>query len=210
MTAFRVIAHMDEGNWIGPTFMGYSEDNIAPGAPANLVWVAQGHLGWDQVDAQDFAYYRIYGSMQPNLDNAESLATTIETEFVLGEIDYPWVLVVAVDDYDLESEPSIPLVVTATGESVAKLMLGRAVPNPFNPSTTISFALPEPGRTRLSVYDVNGSLVRVLVDETVVAGHHQVTWHGRNEAGHAVASGIYLYRLEANGVELTEQMVLIK
>ena len=78
----------------------------------NVNWLAQWHLGWDAVSAPDFAYYRVYGSMQPNLDDAVSLATTVDTDVELGEITYPWVLVVAVDDYGLESEPSTPVAVT--------------------------------------------------------------------------------------------------
>ncbi|MCP3974392.1 MAG: PKD domain-containing protein [bacterium] len=207
---FRVIAHMEEGNWASAPIDGFSEDNIAPDAPANVSWLAEWHLGWDQVSANDFAYYRIYGSTQPNLDDAVSLATTVDTDIILGEMSYPWVLVVAVDDAELESDPSTPVVVTGVNDLVSEVQLGRAVPNPFNPSTRISFALPTAGPVSLVIYDVGGRLVKTLVNEAVVAGHHHVDWHGKDDSGNTMASGTYLYRLRADGVELTQRMVLLK
>jgi hypothetical protein len=209
-TPFRVIAHMDEGIWISAPMTGYSEDNIAPEAPANVIWLGDRHLGWDPVAANDFAYYRIYGSMQPSLEGAVSLATTIDTDIMLGELTLPWVLVVAVDDYGLESEPSLPLVVTGVPEPVTAVELSKAIPNPFNPSTVIGYALPKPGHARLCIYDVSGCLVRVLVDEHVAAGRHEAIWQGRDDAGRSVASGTYFSRLEAGGKVRIGRMVLIK
>lgn len=89
--------------------------------------------------------------------------------------------------------------------------LGAARPNPFNPSTTIAFTLGAAGRTTLSVYAVDGRLVRTLVDESRAAGPQQVVWNGRDDAGRAAASGTYLYRLKgADGVELSGRMTLVK
>ena len=78
-------------------------------------------------------------------------------------------------------------------------------PNPFNPSTSIRFALPSSGPVRLSVYDALGREVTTLVNGMLPAGVHQVTW----EAG-SVASGVYLYRLEAGDVVQIRHMLLMK
>jgi hypothetical protein len=83
-------------------------------------------------------------------------------------------------------------------------------PNPFNPSTTISFSLRERSRATLAVYDVTGRLVRVLIDEVREAGPHDVTWDGRNRDGSAVTSGVYFYRLEAGEFVETKKMVLLR
>jgi len=209
-TPFRVIAHMDEGNWASAPMTGYSEDNIAPEAPANVAWLGERHLGWDPVAATDFAYFRVYGCQRPSLDGAVSLATTVDTDVELADIAHPWVLVVAVDDYGLESEPSLPVGVTDVPGVITTVQLSRAVPNPFNPSTTIAYALPADGPVRLSVYDVSGRLVRVLVNGEIEAGRHAVVWRGRNSDGRLVASGTYFSRLEAAGRVLTGRMTLLK
>ena len=70
-------------------------------------------------------------------------------------------------------------------------------PNPFNPSTTIKFALPEDGRVTLRIYSETGQLVATLVDAEMKVGRHAINWNGRGQSGAPVASGIYFYRLVA-------------
>jgi len=87
-------------------------------------------------------------------------------------------------------------------------------PNPFNPSTTISFSVAgEEGssvKVLLKIFDVRGRLVRDLVDGKMEPGFHTVGWDGRDEAGKRLGSGVYLYRLEVNGVCVTRKMNLLK
>lgn len=83
-------------------------------------------------------------------------------------------------------------------------------PNPFNPSTAISFVLDRPSRVRLEVFDVSGAKVGVLRDGTLSAGRHEVRWNGTDQAGRPVASGAYFYRLSAGGAVLTGKMFLLK
>jgi hypothetical protein len=83
-------------------------------------------------------------------------------------------------------------------------------PNPFNPTTEISFDLPEPQMVELVVYAVNGHLVATLKNEPLPAGRHSVTWTGRNDAGERVASGIYFCRLKAGPFSETLKMTLVK
>jgi hypothetical protein len=74
-------------------------------------------------------------------------------------------------------------------------VLSPCVPNPFNPSTTIRYQLSEPGEVRLTIYDLLGQKVRVLVSEPQPAGWYRMSWDGRDEAGRLVSSGVVLYRL---------------
>jgi enediyne biosynthesis protein E4 len=99
-----------------------------------------------------------------------------------------------------------------TGQTLPKVtVLDQAHPNPFNPSTTIGFALAQSGPTSLDIYTVDGRKVKNLVSETLTAGHHNVTWTGKDNAGRSVASGTYFYRLRAaDGSQLTGRMALIK
>lgn len=92
----------------------------------------------------------------------------------------------------------------------ATFALEANYPNPFNPSTTIRYALPEAARVRLSVYDLSGRLVRTLVNAEENPGYKQVAWNGRNQAGDALSSGVYLYRLEAGEFVQTRKMLFLK
>ncbi|HOX25778.1 MAG TPA: FG-GAP-like repeat-containing protein [Candidatus Krumholzibacteria bacterium] len=84
-------------------------------------------------------------------------------------------------------------------------------PNPFNPSTTIEFALPRASRVDLQILDARGRLVSALLTgERYAAGRHQVQWLGRNAEGQTVPSGVYFYRCVANGESVTGRMVLLK
>ncbi|MEW6750075.1 MAG: FlgD immunoglobulin-like domain containing protein [Candidatus Latescibacterota bacterium] len=83
-------------------------------------------------------------------------------------------------------------------------------PNPFNPGTNLRFAVPAPGPVQLAVYDVLGQKVRTLVRGPVAAGRHARVWDGRDESGHAVASGVYIALLEAGGVRQTRRLTLIR
>jgi hypothetical protein len=83
-------------------------------------------------------------------------------------------------------------------------------PNPFNPVTTLRFALKEQGPVTLSVYNLKGQLVRSLVAEDMKAGNHSITWNGMDNSGKAVSSGVYLYRMQAPGYTQTRKMMLMK
>ncbi len=100
--------------------------------------------------------------------------------------------------------------VTAMGAPSNTLVLNAARPNPFNPSTSISFTLPAAGPVQLTIHDGNGRTVRRLVDATLDASEHAVEWDGRDDRGRAVGSGVYIYRLSAGGQVLANRMVLVK
>ncbi|MCC5927231.1 MAG: T9SS type A sorting domain-containing protein [Bacteroidetes bacterium] len=112
-----------------------------------------------------------------------------------------------------ETEPPLVLVITpgvdTSLENVsnlpAELALRQNFPNPFNPTTTIRYELPMQAEVRLEVFDITGRLVSVLVNGAVQAGVHEVTFDGGR-----LASGVYLYRLNAGGQVLTQKLTLIK
>jgi len=83
-------------------------------------------------------------------------------------------------------------------------------PNPFNPSTTILFDVARSGHVSLDIYNTKGQKVICLVDENKPAGSHIVHWNGVDSSGHSVASGIYFYRMTADGYSSVKKMVLMK
>lgn len=98
---------------------------------------------------------------------------------------------------------------TGTGD-VSSVSLYGNYPNPFGPGTTIAFALAEDERVRVSVYNLSGRLVRTLTDRVFDAGPHEISWDGTDGEGLRMASGIYLYRLEAAGRTLGGKLVLTR
>jgi photosystem II stability/assembly factor-like uncharacterized protein len=103
---------------------------------------------------------------------------------------------------------------TAVEESTnalpASFELGANYPNPFNPSTTITYALPHAVEAKLVIYDMLGQHVRTLVDQTQQAGRYAAIWDGRNEQGQPVASGTFLYQLRARNFVKTLRMALVR
>jgi hypothetical protein len=93
---------------------------------------------------------------------------------------------------------------------VKDVVLYQNHPNPFNPSTTISYRLEREAGVTLSVYDVAGRLVVTLAVGTKPAGVHHDAWDGRDRGGRPVASGTYFYRLTAGNQALTRKAVLLK
>jgi hypothetical protein len=117
--------------------------------------------------------------------------------------------------YRLEGEPGLIHETAGVYVPVRSASLGQNYPNPFNPATKIEYRLPETGpggKTEVSVvvYDVRGAKVRVLVSGTESAGKHVVEWDGRNDAGQAVGSGVYFYRMTTAGFSDVRKMVLLK
>lgn len=87
----------------------------------------------------------------------------------------------------------------------SRITLEQNYPNPFNPSTNIPFTLPQAAQVNLAVYNLLGQKVTTLVNDLYEAGSHSVTWDAS-----AMASGVYFYRLEVNGVSLSRKLMLIK
>jgi len=100
---------------------------------------------------------------------------------------------------------------SAVGDGLPQVtrLVGNA-PNPFNPSTTISFELARSGPVRLEIYDVQGRLVRTLEDRVLEAGAHSVPWDGRNGQGGETASGLYFFRMTTDDATQTKKMMLVK
>ena len=98
-----------------------------------------------------------------------------------------------------------------TGENLPlRFSLAQNFPNPFNPSTQIRFQLEHPATVELAVYNVLGQKIKTLVSGGLPGGEHSVSWDGRDKRGLALSSGVYFYRLRADGRVLTRRMVLTK
>ena len=116
------------------------------------------------------------------------------------------------------SDPSgrdVPVRLGQTRVAVAaaptSFSLSAARPNPFNPSTTIAYEVPEQTHLTLTVYNLLGQEVVRLMDQVQAAGRYEAVWNGTNTRGAGVASGVYLYRIvSGSGYTDTERMTLLK
>jgi hypothetical protein len=93
--------------------------------------------------------------------------------------------------------------------------LQQNYPNPFNPSTSIEFSVPVNSNVRLTIYNLLGQVVTTIVNEEISAGNYSVIWNGTDKNGLQVSSGVYLYKMQANGnngtpYSQTKKMILLK
>jgi len=165
---------------------GGSADDLIGWYPAELTVAGPGALD-DFIGENAQGEWEIWVS-----DNAGADLGTLHDWCVKVLASSPWV---GVDD-----EFDAPM----------SYVLGGVAPNPFNPVTNVSYGAPKPGEVDLAVYNIAGQRVKTLVDGHVEAGFHTVTWQGRDDHGHQVASGVYFCRMTAEGFEDAIKMVLLK
>lgn len=145
-----------------------------------------------------------------DLENFVTLTDHVQVRFVADDTAPSSLVEALVDDVFLSVTRDLSTPVEEPSLLPASLVLGENYPNPFNPKTTIRFDLPQTGRVELAVFDLAGRKVATLVNEPLTAGHHAVTWLGQDDAGRRVASGTYVYRLQAGAEVLTRKMMMLK
>ena len=116
---------------------------------------------------------------------------------------------VALHPYDQESEFG-PFLAEQAGQGALRLGLSQNLPNPMRETARIAYVMPAAGQLSLKVYDPAGRLVRTLLDGPMSAGASSVIWDGRNEAGKHAATGVYFYRLNVGGEEISRKLMLIR
>jgi len=116
-----------------------------------------------------------------------------------------------------QDELTIPITMTLDYTNVdddlisANSKLIGNYPNPFNPTTTISFIVTESTEhTELSIYNLKSQKVKQLVSDQLSAGHHSVVWNGTDDKNKPVSSGIYFYKMKSGNFEQTKKMILLK
>jgi uncharacterized repeat protein (TIGR02543 family) len=144
-------------------------------------------------------------------DKVVPSATTVTVNGAFnGEVDWA---VVAVE---IKPESEILLPVDSFNDKTTEISPAPSAfflhnyPNPFNAQTNIEYILPRPGQVRLSIYNLNGQKVRMLVEAIQPAGHNKAQWNGRDDDNREIGSGVYLMQLEAGAQRLTRRIILLK
>ncbi len=176
------------------------------------------HVEFNGNDAADFtltASVKLYGGsgyfvpipVDANNDADWTLAEPVSDVFTVGIIVGNAAYTGLSRSYDIDISLAASSAVT---EMPVPFQLEGNYPNPFNPSTRITFSLQESAFTELEVFDLQGHLLRTLWQGELAAGPHNLEWDGRNDAGHSVSAGTYLARLNSAKHSATIKMVLAK
>ncbi|MBN2426601.1 MAG: T9SS type A sorting domain-containing protein [Calditrichaceae bacterium] len=117
--------------------------------------------------------------------------------------EYPYLLRTKIDptdiyDYDI------------TDLQPKEISLSQNFPNPFNSTTRIKYSLPKQGFVSIKIYNIQGQLVRTLLNRMQVAGNHSVIWDGRSDRGRVVSSGMYIYQIQSNDQTKNRKLLLLK
>ena len=83
-------------------------------------------------------------------------------------------------------------------------------PNPFNPRTTISFAIAEPGKAKVEIFNIKGQKVKTLLNKHLKGGKHSVIWNGTDNSNKKVSSGVYFYQVSVNNEQKVKKMLMLK
>lgn len=213
-SVFCVSAHTQSPQvfYVSDPDSGWSIDNLAPAAPANLVYTEPGWLSWDEAPEADFDYFSVYASWKPALDEtAELLGATTATSMDIRTELHAYYFVTATDFSGNEGPPAH--LDEPVGSEVMEIpsifALSAGRPNPFRSSVRLEFSLPHAASVRLEVYDVAGRRVRTLVDAARPAGRHRISWHGVDDRGEVLPAGVYFCRLEADDHRTMRKLVLL-
>ena len=141
-------------------------------------------------------------------DQIDLGAGELQVRFIAADLISVSLIEAAVDDVAIEITTG--LTVHTSGGQPELVLLRQNVPNPFNPTTSITFQLKQSRDLQLTIYDAAGRLVRRLVDARTPAGDHAVTWNGQNARGFAAPSGVYYYELVTPETRETRRMVLLR
>lgn len=216
LDTFNVYARIPVGSPNSSPAVKYTVFQAAGGSTIETV-VSQNNRGVDRVFIGAAVFLRsgtrdghgsavINGSIRLENDTtlvnayyADSLVNRARQDSFLVRAD-AIILQESLTGVEYEVLPNVPLTYSLT----------QNYPNPFNPTTKIGFDLPAASAVDLRVYDILGREVRSLVNEVRDAGSFTVTWDGKNNAGRMVASGVYIYRLQAGSFTATKKMVMMK
>ena len=197
---------------------GYSVDNLSPGMPVAFTAARVGgatHLRWARSLESDFAGYQLHRGADASF--VPGPATLIHASADTGWVDAAgapaFYKLAALDVHGNASAyalvtPSLTLDAPVSGTLALEFAPVR--PNPARGAAQFAFTLPAAGAARLALYDAQGRHVRTLVEGVLPAGARQAAWDLRDGAGHRVAPGLYLARLESAGVTRMQRVAIIE
>lgn len=172
--------------------------------PGNMV----SSLNLDYTDTGDQIQGVIYTFNLTEFGPAIGELINLDVEFGGGEVNP--LSAIRLTDFEIVTVDAHQLAVDVIGELPESFELYQNYPNPFNARTVISFDLPLSSMVEVSIYNVLGQKVKSLYSGYTDAGKHQMIWDGTGSNDENVTSGVYFYRLEADGFNRTKKMLMVK
>lgn len=193
-------------------------DNTPPSSQVSSLFWTEDSTGlvvwWEGSDeGSGILDYTIYVSendsaFSPWLINKAGSQDTVEID---PEKKYAFYSIARDKTGNLETKPEVPDITTdSIGSGIETFELHQNYPNPFNAGTTIRYDLPVASEVKLVIYNILGQRVRTLVEKNQPVGFHLVRWDGMDDLSIRVASGVYLYRLQAGDFVQTRKMLLLR
>jgi hypothetical protein len=201
---------------------GYSLDNLAPTVPTGLALQSIAgavNISWESSTDADFKYFAVYRGVAPNFNaHGTPLATTSGAQYADASIQLGRTYYYKLTAFDFSGnesnftdEKSIMVTSIEEGNGIPiEFALRQNHPNPFNPTTSIRYELPQAAHVKISIYNSLGMLVTTLVDQDEQSGYHTIEWNGTDNSGNTIASGIYIYKMEAGTFSSIKKMLFIK
>ena len=222
---FQVIAHTayPDTFYLSAVDSGYSVDNLAPAPPQGLageqIEPEAMTLTWNANAEADLSHYAVYRGTDAGFVPGPGNLIGEPAEPGLFDDQWRWeggfyYKVTALDVHGNESAVAVlaPDFVVGVGSSGPPRVnaLWQNHPNPFATTTSIAFDLVEEAQVSIRIYDVQGRLVRTLLDGRRDADHHTIDWEGLDDRGNMVSGGVYFYRISAGSFVEVKKLVLIR
>jgi len=221
---FQILAHMSDpfAFWKSNVKSGHSVDNVAPAAPLLLTAQRIGsdvHLQWKRVRVSDLRDYSVYRKtsfgvtpIPPSFLSSTNDTALTDTGAPAGALYY---VVIATDVHANQSAPSneaavAPITGAGNLPPIRALTVLPNHPNPFTATTTLEIGLPGKADVAIEVFDVAGRKVRDMRQPGQNAGWRSVAFDGRDDTGRTLASGVYFFKVNANGTTITRKMVIAR
>jgi hypothetical protein len=179
----------------------YAFGDLSPGTP----WLIKEDE--DRYDPPEAGYGQTYPTLGTTYGQGTAVAVGPPPPGV-ANLGWEVELTVDISDQDGMNFGNDPI--AGTEEGLYGFHLGMAHPNPFRDATVITYSVPGPSKVHLTVWSVNGELVRTLIDAEVGPGPHHMTWNGQLKSGEKLPPGIYLCRLQAGGHVMSRKIVLVE
>ncbi|MDB9853772.1 T9SS type A sorting domain-containing protein [Candidatus Marinimicrobia bacterium] len=199
-------------------FMTLAPENDAAGLGTEVTFVWNATTDPDPIET--ISYQLVYS--EDWMDStayifSEMLDDTSVTMILEDNMEYFWKVLAKDSDGFIvgsnENTPNILVIGTLSldGEMLpTEFTLHQNYPNPFNPTTQIKYALPKRSLVNITIYDVMGRIVKNLVNSSMDAGYHSLTWDATNNSGEGISAGMYIYTIQAGEYRSTKKMVLLK
>lgn len=187
----NVVGNQNTGGFIGESNEFATVINCYWNTETSGQTISDGGIGKTTLDMKDISTFSNAGWIFPDIWNIDSNINN----------GYPYLNFpnsVETDD----------IVITPTDFSTA--ILNNAYPNPFNPSTTLSFELSIPQNIELTIFNIKGQCVKSLINAFYNIGKHSIIWEGKDNNNNSCPSGIYFYRLKSDTLIQTKKMMLVK